>query len=851
MPKSNSRVMWLYDKVILARPGWVICMMVALVAVLGYFAKNFQIDASTETLIKENDAELRLTREVYSRYGIQDFLVIAYSPHKDLLSDAVLHEIARLRDQLKQVDQVKSVLTILDVPLLESPPVSIRELAAGKLPTLTSPRVNRRLARKELQNSPLYRNLLVSPDLSTTAIQVNFKVNEEYRKLVDIQDRLQLKETAGHLSEAEAGRLARIRARMEQLNDEYLFERKKDIASIRSILDAYRGNADIFLGGVSMVAVDLIRFVKNDIEVFGIGVLFFLILTLGIIFRRVRWVMLPLLCCVFSVVAMMGLLSYFGWKVTVISSNFISLQLIITMAIAIHLIVRYRELASLQPEAPYRDLIRETMRSKMTPVIYTVLTTIAGFGSLLFSDILPVITFGWMMVAGLVVSFLITFVFFPSALMLMKKRVPKVRSRKRYALTTLTANLTERYGNFIIAVSLAALVMGGIGVSRLRVENSFINYFKKSTEIYKGMKVIDQDLGGTTPMDVLIDFGPERNIVKKAGSGPSSGVFDEFSEFETPSDQEAYWFTPYKMNRILKIHDYLQQQPEIGKVLSLGTLMKMARRLNGGKPLDSFDLSLIYNEIPREDKQLLVEPYVSVPHNQARFFARVVDSNPGVRRNELIQRIYHDLTTRFGLDRSQVHITGMLVLYNNMLQSLFKSQILTLGIVLAALMAMFFILFRSLKIALIAIFPNLLSIGVVLGVMGWLNIPLDMMTITIASISVGIAVDDTIHYIHRFRKEFQKDGNYIAAMHRCHDTIGYAMYYTSVTIIIGFSILVLSNFIPTIVFGLFTGLAMLVALTAALTLLPKLIILIKPFGPEERNAAGRAGVTHEQPGVRV
>ena len=165
-----------------------------------------------------------------------------------------------------------------------------------------------------------------------------------------------------------------------------------------------------------------------------------------------------------------------------------------------------------------------------------------------------------------------------------------------------------------------------------------------------------------------------------------------------------------------------------------------------------------------------------------------------------------------------------------MLQSLFDSQILTLGVVVAALIFMFLILFRSLKIALIAIFPNILSISVVLGFMGWVKIPLDMMTITIASISVGIAVDDTIHYINRFNEEFIKDRDYLATMHRCHESIGYAMYYTTVTIIIGFSILVLSNFVPSIYFGLLTGLAMIIALLSALTLLPQLIILIKPLG---------------------
>jgi predicted RND superfamily exporter protein len=288
------------------------------------------------------------------------------------------------------------------------------------------------------------------------------------------------------------------------------------------------------------------------------------------------------------------------------------------------------------------------------------------------------------------------------------------------------------------------------------------------------------------------------------------------------------------MALVEQIHDYLESLPETGKVLSLGTMMKIAEKLNNGKPLDNFELAVLYNELPDNFRNMVLTPYVSVEHDQVRFSIRVRDSEKSLKRNMLLKKIQHELTNQPGLKKENVHLTGMLVLYNNMLQSLFSSQILTLGVVVLALMCMFLILFRSLKIALIAISPNLLSIGVVLGVMGWMNIPLDMMTITIAAISIGIAVDNTIHYIHRYRHEFKVDRNYIKAVHRCHGSIGYAMYYTSITIIMGFSILVLSNFIPSIYFGLLTGLAMLIALIAALTLLPQLIVVFKPFGQEAK-----------------
>jgi len=369
------------------------------------------------------------------------------------------------------------------------------------------------------------------------------------------------------------------------------------------------------------------------------------------------------------------------------------------------------------------------------------------------------------------------------------------------------------------------------------VENSFIDYFKKTTEIYQGMKVIDRQLGGTTPLDVIIDLPEEKEAPAQAepASG-ENGTLDEFDDFEEEFEEIGhdvkYWFTSERMEKVEKVHDYLDGIPETGKVMSLGTMLKVGRTLNGGKPLDGFLLALIYTELPEKFRKIIITPFVSVKDNQLRFSIRVRDSEPTLRRNELLKQIRRDLTGKLEFEDENVHLAGLLVLYNNMLQSLFSSQILTLGAVVGALLFMFMILFRSLKIALIAIFPNILSISVVLGFMGWLGIPLDMMTITIASISVGIAVDDTIHYIHRFREEFAEDRNYLATMHRCHGSIGYAMYYTSVTIIIGFSILVLSNFVPSIYFGLLTGLAMAVALFAALTLLPQLIIFTKPFGPE-------------------
>ena len=815
-------------------PRIVIFLIMTGIAILAWYAQYFQIDASSDTLINENDPDMQYARVVSSRYDVQDFLLIAYTPKKDLLSDEVLSDIGRLKSDLEQLPGVASVMTLLDVPMLESPPVSVKDLA-GDLPTILSPRVDRALARKELSTSPLYRNLIVSPDLSTTALQINLTIDQHYRDIVAQRDKLIDKGASVGLSEAEAARRDRLESEILAMRKTFKVQNEKLIADIRAIMSRYRDKADLFLGGVDMIANDLIRFIKNDLEVFGLGVFIFLVLALGIIFRKIRWVLIPLMCCFFSVIAMAGLLGLFGWKVTVISSNFISLQLILTMSLSIHLVVRYREEEARFPDLTHRDLVIFTMREKLIPCLYATLTTVAGFASLLLCDLKPVITFGWMMVVGLIVSLLFTFLFFPAALALLKKTPPPPVSGGGEFMTRVTAHLTEFHGRLIILVAFIALALSIIGISRLTVENAFVNYFKKSTEIYKGMRVIDQKLGGTTPFDVTLDFPETKDkpAVKPAVKAADDfGDFDEFSEFEKKDNQENYWFTPYKMNKILAVHNYLESIPETGKVLSLGTMLKVAQQLNGGRPLDSLELSLVYNELPERFRKILIDPYVSVENNQARLSVRVVDTAKTLRRDQLIRKMEKEIPAEFGFNRADVRLTGMLVLYNNVLQSLFDSQIKTLGLVLLALMIMFLVLFRSLKVALIAVFPNLLSVSVVLGVLGWLKLPLDMMTITIASISVGIAVDDTIHYIHRFKEEYAINPDYLAAMRNCHESIGYAMYYTSLAIVAGFSILAFSNFIPTIAFGLLTGLAMVIALLAALTLLPRLIILIKPFGPQ-------------------
>ena len=828
-----------YDKFILAYPKIILLILLICIAALGYQARYLEIDASAETLLLEDDKDLAFTRKVNERYGSRDFLVLTYSPKIDLLADATLDVLRKLSADLLELERVESVDSILTVPLLESPPKPVKELLKN-VPTLESPGIDKVLAREEFLNSPIYRDNLVSPDFKTTALLVNLHDDPLYRDLLQHRNSLRKKERDGTLSVIEQSDLEKVQIDFKNHRDKMRLVEHKNISLVRNIAKNYRGEAKIFLGGASMVADDLITFIGSDLQVFGSAVFVFLIVTLWVIFRQLRWILLPVITCTFSVVATSGFLGLFGWEVTVISSNFISIQLIITMAITIHLIVRYRELARLLPEMDQRQLILHSTVFMARPCTFAVLTTVVGFASLVLSGILPVMNFGWMMSAGIGVSLFLTFLIFPVLLMQMPKAMPNTSFESRFALTKIFADITESHGKTILFISVVALILSVAGVSKLNVENSFIDYFKESTEIYQGMKVIDQQLGGTTPLDLVVDLeltedaAPQaEQEVKAEAELEDEEEFDAFEEeFEETANEAQYWFTAEKMERIEKIHDYLNGLEQTGKVLSLGTMLKIGKTLNAGKPLDNFALALLYNELPERFRKIILDPYVSVENNEVRFYMRIRDSEPNLRRNELLLQIQHDLNSKLEIPEEKWQLANLLVLYNNMLQSLFKSQILTLGVVIVSFLFMFIFLFRSFIIALIAIFPNVLSIGVVLGFMGWVGIPLDMMTITIAAISVGIAVDNTIHYIHRFRHEFASNRNYLASMRRSHESIGYAMYYTSITIIIGFSILVLSKFIPSIYFGLLTGLAMLIALVAALTLLPQLLIILKPLGPE-------------------
>jgi predicted RND superfamily exporter protein len=827
------------DRYVLDRPWLALVLVAAVAGVLASFIPRFELDASADSLLLEQDVDLRYYRGIVARYGSDNFLIVTYTARRDLFSATTLADLKRLRDELFAMERVEQVISMLDVPLIETPGTTLATLQKH-VPTLDNPATDPERARVELRESPIYSNLLMSLDGDTTALLVRFRENKEYVGLQAERDRLREKMLTGRLGREERRAKDLMTVRIKELSRAMMDREQADIAQVREILNSHSELAEIHLGGLPMIVSDMIDYIRHDIVVFGTGILLFLAILLSIIFGRLRWVAISLLCCAVSVLMMVGLLGALQWRVTVVSSNFVALMLIFSLSLTVHLIQRYRELHTANPSADQRWLVRTTLRDKTRPCIFTAITTMVGFASLLVSGIRPVIDFGWMMVIGMAVVVCTAFVLFPACVVLLKPGEPHDRGDSTQLVTGFFASLVDKRSTVTILFCVALAIVSVWGVSRLQVENRFIDYFKKDTEIYQGMLTIDRELGGTVPLDIILDADQNFFDQQQASLDDkfSDDFPDEFSddfadEFDAGSSSVAgrnsdlgatsYWYNTFRLSRLRAVHSYLDGLPETGKVLSMATTMDALEILNEDETPGTFFLSVLYNRLPPSIKDALFKPYMSADGNQVRISMRIYESDITLQRERLLNEIRMHLVDEMGFQPDRVHITGMFVLYNNVLQSLYRSQIKTMGVVFVAIMLMFGVLFWSFKIAFIAVLPSMLSVSVVLGSMGVFGIPLDIMTITIAAISVGIGVDDSIHYIHRYRQEIKVDGDAMAAMYRSHSSVGRAMFYTTVIIIAGFSILALSNFIPSILFGLLTGLSMLMALAANLTLLPLLL----------------------------
>lgn len=796
--------------------------------VLGLKIPDLDIDASSDSLILQNDPAFVAYEKMGKAYHSREFLVVAYTPSTPLFSNETFKKVEELKGKLAHLSGVDSVLTYLDVPLLYSPKVRFGQFA-DDIKYLKTADLN--LARKEFKTSPLYQQLVTSMDEKTTAIVVNLTPANHLQALK--KEKLALLASEGR---SQAYHKV-LKAYDQAMRDRKTMEAKL-IEQVRQITAAHTSE-QMFIGGVPMIVSDMLDFLRSDMLVFGIAIVLFIIALLWIIFRRLRWVLLPILTCLATGVVMLGGIGWLGIKLTILSANFIAILLIITLSITVHLIVRFIEEEKRQPKLNQKELVAYVTSVMIKPCFFTTLTTVVAFMSLVMSDIKPVIDFGWMMTAAVSVALVLSFLILPAGLLITRRHYHEEKDPVTNQLVECFSRLALDHTGKVMFVSSALVVAAVLGVTQLKVENRFIDNFSKDTEIYQGMLTLDKQLGGTLPLSILLRHPTVTQGAKLAESEEElpddlDDFFanDDFNQADFDSEYNVdlpYWFTVAGLETIEKAQDYLAAQPDSGKVLSLATLYKVIKDISG-EHVDNVQLAIVWKNMDEDLKKTLVEPYLSDDGDEARISARVKETSKSLNRQDYLKNIQSYLTNDLGMKPENVTLTGIMVLYNNLLQSLFSSQIKTLGAVFFAIMLMFGILFRSVKLAFIGVLPNLLAAGIVLGLMGIVGIPLDIMTITIAAITLGIGVDDTIHYLHRFKRELVKHGgDYRATINRCHHSTGLAMFYTSVTIIFGFSILTLSNFTPSIYFGLLTSLAMSSALLGALILLPATLLTFKPI----------------------
>ncbi|CAN5299075.1 RND family transporter [soil metagenome] len=777
------------------RPWPVVVLYLVLTLVLGWQARSFEIDASADTLLTPDNALFRQTQVVNERFAPQEFLVVGYRPHDgEVLAEDTFSELARLTAEISRLPRVESVRSLLNVPL---PELGEGDLDFGsRALTIERQNVDPAVLSRVFEDHPIYEDLVINDEQTAAALQVLFRADPELERL---RGRLvELSSDGASTGEAEA-----LREEVQTLEKELNRRRHVEVEALRAIIAGYDDEADLYLGGVHVLAYQLIRIVRNDLLVFGGAVLLVISLLLWLIFGGLRWVLIPLLCCFVSVTTTIGLFGLLGFKATVVSANFVALQLILTLALVVHVIVQYQEHALRHVEHSRRRLVQDTMSDKLAPILFAGITTSVGFASLLLTGLQPVISFGWMMMIAMIASTVVTLTLCPALLQLFPRgAAPPKRKILVQALDGLRS-LAVRRGVLSVAISAVIVAAGAAGAALLDVENSFIDYFRASTQVHEELSFIDRELGGSTPLDIVYEI-------------PESERHPELA------------LTATTAQAIQGIEEALERHSAVGKVLSIASFAEWARKLNDGRPLTEYELTAIYRSMEEALRDDLLGSFFAPETHQVRIAVRIQDSTDDLDRHVLIDSIHGDIQS-LGVAPSQYQLTNLFVLYEDILQRLFRSQVLTLGVVVAALLAAFLLLFRSIRIALIAIVPNVVAILVVFGTMGWMRIPLDLMTITIASIAMSVAADYTIHYIHRYRRE-NRDRSSEESVTRTHQTVGYAILATSLIIVFGFAILALSDFVPSILFGLLTGLAMAVALLANLILLPVLLRRFVPAG---------------------
>ena len=817
------------------RPNFIIIFTLVVVSLMLWPATRLTIDASPDSLLLENDPDLKFYRTIHYIYGTDEYVIVAIRLNESVLAPSSLNRIEDLTEKFKAIKGISNVTSITNVPLI------YQSLDRGKesditFPTLLSKNIDIEKAKNEFLINPLYESNLISKDLKIAAFKIDFIAVPEYKELFDQRYVFIEKRESGTLTQLEKNKLKKINSDLEKLLNIESLRYKNALTEIRKILKQYNSSQQSFLSGAPLVSDDMKQYVQQDIKVFGVAAMLTMAVILFIIFHSFSWMVITLVCSFMNVLVVSGLIGLINFKLTIVSSNYIAILLIFSLAIGIHVVVRYQEEQIVQGDTAFNKNLYTSVEHISTPCLYMVLTSIIAFLSLIVSGIKPVIVFGYIMVIGLCSAYIISFTVLPALIKLLNPTTKPIHKHYSHSILKNFLLFVLNHKNAFTLILIIGLIVSIFGITKITVENRFIDYFKQNTDIHQGLITIDKNLGGTVPIEIILNVPDENN---EDDIDRDNVEFDyELAEFddylaeleksEGGLTTQSYWYNRRGMKKVKSVHSYLEGIPQIGKVFSLSSTEIIFQQILNEVDLNDFELSLIYSKLPENIKSILIQPYLSDSGNQTRIVARLKDSDRTLVRDKLISNINDDLKKHFK-EKSNVEIkvTGIGVLYNNVLQSLYRSQILTLGFVFIGIFLMLSILLKSVIQALIVLLPNIFTALVILGFMGIINIPLNIMTITIAAIVIGIGVDDAIHYIHRYKKEYTNSKNVNASLIISQVTVGKALWFTSITIALGFVLLVFSNFTPSIYFGLFTCLAMLISIFATFTLIPLALSVLR------------------------
>jgi predicted RND superfamily exporter protein len=786
---TEQRTVWLTQKPLIT----VVCVLV-LTLCLGWFVQYFKIDASADTLLVKDNKLYIQSQIMNERFSPDEFILLAYEPkNSDVFSDKTFEDLQVLTEKLKTLPRVRSVTHILNVPLL-SQMSSLDPKLKPEQWTWQSKQFSYEQMRKIFDQHPIFTDLLVNQKMSATSIQIVFKQHAELAEIESQIISIDKKRLTDKFTDEDKTKVEQLKLQADPIRQELNKQREKEINQIYEFADTVKADANVYLGGSYVLGHQLINIIRADLKLFGSAIGLAICIMLFILFRSWRWVIIPIACCAISVIMTMGLFGIFDLRTTVISSNFIALQLILTLAICVHLIVQYRQLANDDEQATQAELVSATLREKIKPCFYAGITTSVGFGSLIFSGIQPVVSFGWMMIIAMFVSIALSLIFLPALLCLFSRSQKAAPSKLSQQFIQWVSGITLNHSGKVMGLFVVVTAIAILGLFRLTVENSFLNYFAEDTQVHQELTFIDQQFGGSTPFDIIIDIPADMQKKDLALSAKS-------------------------IQQLQVAQTILKQYPASGNTTSVVNFTELAMKLNQGRPLTEYELTAIYRLVDENLRETLLGSYFSLEHQQLRLSSRVKDSTEGFNRKEYLENLRHDLEAN-GIAKDQYQFTNLFVLYQDILQRLFTSQILTLGLVYIALLLVMWVLFKRLSVALVALVPNIICTLLILAVMGYANIPLDLMTITIAAIAMGIAVDDTIHFVHHYLHGHSTPKD---AAEKAYFSVGYAMLFTTVIICVGFALLAFSDFVPSMLFGLLTALAMIIALVTDLTLLPAML----------------------------